>query len=192
MTVLGAFVEERRIILAADSLVTDEDGSTRQARKLWSLPHTPVAWGFSGDEDVGLPFGQRLADKRWSVSPKWADLRAYVVEILSELNREAAPEDRTEVLLAAWVEGSPRYLHIHKNDTPPTEGSKWYFIGKGGHAAVGELIRLSQAGEPLTWRLLSAAMTHAASVADMCGPPVRAIEVDHEGARILERFTEGE
>ena len=193
MTVLGALAEDDRIIIASDSLVTNEDGSTRLAPKLWFLPDAPVAWGFSGDDDVGLPFVRWLKERRPPVS-NWVEFRTRVVETLRSLNAGKPLSLRAEVLLVAWADGAPRYLHVHKTASPPTEGAKWCLVGSGGPAAMGELAKLDAGGTPWTWRLLRAVIAHAASpeIDNDCGPPLQAFEVDRHGARKFELFVEGD
>ena len=185
MTILGAYQGEGCVVLASDSLVTNDDGSTRRDVKLWGLDDLPVAWGFSGDDHVGGPFRRWLKARPWSTPLEWSVLLTQSSTKLQALNAEAQPGQRAEVLLVAFIDGKPHVAHLFKIPGTGHEehGASPWFIGSGQRHAFNYAL----ARDISSFEVFRLAMEHALS-AELCGGPVKAVRVSAAGVSPVDDF----
>ena len=177
MTILGAYQGEGCVVLASDSRVTEDDGSTRRDVKLWFLRDLPVAWGFSGDDHVGGPFRKWMKAHPWPKPLEWSVLLTQSSVKLHALNAEAQQGQRAEVLLVAFIDGKPHVAVLFK--TPGTgheeHGASPWFVGSGASRAFSYVLDMEH-GDTSALEIFRLALEHALP-APMCGPPVKAVRV---------------
>ena len=184
MTVLATFRDRDSIVIAADSLRTEDDGSTSLVQKLWSLRSPPTAWGFTGDSEVGLPFKDWLTKQKWPETLCWSDFIERTSEQLAALNSQVSADLRAEVLLVAWMDDVSHVADLPKDpDAAYSEkADRWFFLGSGSHAALTKYVDLVSNGRPQDLATFGLAVDHAAATAKMCGRPVQAVRVSAAGA----------
>jgi hypothetical protein len=56
LTLVAFMTTDDGILLAADSLAREENGTPSRVQKLYRLSGLPIAWGFSGEGLIGKPF----------------------------------------------------------------------------------------------------------------------------------------
>lgn len=190
MTVLGAYQGEGCVVLASDSRVTEEDGSIRPGHtvKLWFLDDSPIAWGFSGDEDVGLPFTDWMKAHPWPKPLEWSVLLAQSSRKLHSLNAGVQQGQRTEVLLVAFLDAKPHVVHLFRTLLEPAHeehGASLWFVGRGAGRSFDKL--RATAREMSSFEVFRLAMEHALS-AEMCGGPLQAVRVSAAGVWPVDGF----
>jgi hypothetical protein len=198
VTVVAAFHCADHLLVAADSEVTGE-GFRITGRKLDFLPAPPLAWGFSGAEDVGVAFRRWLQTRSWTDAPSWAAFQTEAVEVLTTLNgnkrrsmrRAGAPRTLPNALAAVLIAGylgrEPEILEIDGEGrvTPSiTQGRSIGAIGTGAFhtwVAYQTLQHFSRDGLPLTERPVYNFMQFVAGIAPLCNPPIRLLKVTPSG-----------
>ena len=184
MTVLATFRDPDSIVIAADSLRTEDDESTSLVQKLWSLQIPPTAWGFTGDSTVGLRFTDWLTHQEWPEVLHWSGFIERTSDELAALNSRVTADLRAEVLLVCCMDKVLHLVHLPKdpNAAYAEKDDRWVFIGSGGWAALDKYVDLVKSGRPQSLEAFGLAVEHAATTAKMCGLPVQAVRVSAEGA----------
>ena len=184
MIVLATFREPDSIVIAADSLRTEDDGSKSSVQKLWLLRIPPIAWGFSGDSEVGLPFTDWLTEQEWPETLCWSDFIERTSEQLAALNSQVSADLRAEVLLVASMDSALQMVHLPKDpDAAYSEKTDCpFFLGSGKYAALTKYADLVSRGRTQDLATFVQAVEHAATTANMCGLSVQAVRVSADGA----------
>ena len=199
MTIIAAMREKKGTwILGADSLVTEET-IRRWEPKMHTRRKPLLAWGFSGCETVGVPFGrwlQTTAD--WDGDETWPSFTHKVSMSLSMFNGERRKRARlaglrrvekrsdiaASVLMIGSVGGSIDCWELTDNGgVCPGGGSEGIWgIGSGWHVVkAGYLTAVQHGAKKNDASTFARALAYAAKVVPMCGPPIHIVRLSNEG-----------
>jgi len=155
MTLVGALHCGDYLLLGAESGWTTETGVVLVGPKLSYRTNQPIiAWGFSGNEDLGIRFGQWLATAVLATDD-WSQLRATIESEANTLNRDRRARleeaglresrgdcffnDFLTVIICGFCEGEGRILSIDPRSivsVAPQIDNRALFIGETSHADV--------------------------------------------------------
>jgi hypothetical protein len=141
MTLIAALDCGDHLLIGADSLITDTAGVRQVGQKMCSLGDRPLAWGFAGDEGIGMEFDRWVQSYALSSDTSWHAFADAAIRELGRLNgqrRERAElarvklesQDLTSVLMVGCVGGVLDVWEL--GDTGATASVKHH-----GFAAIG-------------------------------------------------------
>jgi proteasome beta subunit len=197
VTIIAALRCDDGLLLASDSEVSD-GVLTWQQNKLDTLDDRPLAWGYSGAEDIGVEFGAWLRVQDWTAIHDWRAFRDAAANTFSQLNGEKRrimnragtrpkAEDTADVLIAGYINDTPEFLEIdNKGRATFCRHLRFAAIGSGkSHAIIvyRTAVALSKDNLPHRPDTMKALMTVAADLAPQCRPPIRVLQITPDGTK---------
>lgn len=194
MTLIAAIMDGETVLLGADG-ETHNQHVRMQVRKLDVLQERPIAWGFSGNESIGLDFGNWLRSRQWSESEDWEGFRHDATEVLGQLNERrrksaetagtnVSEEALTDVLIAGFLRSQPGILELESDGGNSLRRMlELAAIGSGKNHAIivlNTLGILGIIGSMSRLQLLQSIFRVAIRTARDCGPPVRILSITPE------------
>ena len=189
------------LLLAGDSQASS--GTLKvPVRKLDFMQTPPLAWGFAGDESIGLDFAHWLRQRQWRDSDDWESFRQEAAIALAKLNgrrRELAElskttvgdDQLTDVLLAGFVGAQPGILQMESNGGSYLRRMHAFAaIGDGSthaHLVRGTLEHLGALQQFDSIKLIGFVTNLAAHYAPRSNPPVRVLRVQKDGVQDISR-----
>jgi hypothetical protein len=148
MTLLGAIELDDKVLFAADGVVYRSGPAgvsevRQRVPKAWRHPRHAVAWGFTGDESIGLDFNRWIQDqefKNWSTlidrcNQMVASLNGNAVRLADIAGTSGHPID---ALVAGYMDGA-KIVHLYGDGTArfvPDPGQPLFLGGGFGPSYV--------------------------------------------------------
>jgi hypothetical protein len=203
VTLIAALRTAECVLLAADS-ETHNQAVRVSVRKLGMLDQRPIAWGFAGDESIGLDFGAWLKERDWTESEDWESFREAAARALAALNGRRrtlaelskatlAPESFTDVLIAGYIQAQSGILELDSDGGSSLRSMlDLVAIGSGKNHAIIVLQTLKALNGLRQFnaaQLLRMIMGIAATTAPECGPPIRFLRITTTGVEEIDSPT---
>ena len=199
MTVITALRSDGCIFMCADSQVTEvkADVELKIRQQKLDFPNSkPIAWGFVGADEIGSSMSQWMRNLDWrSLHDLQTFREAFATEVSTRngdrrrrmklAGMEVGPEDTSDFVIVGFWNDEPFIfriendgsLEVDEHDSLTTIGSGWV------HAKVSfetsRFYRMSGVKIPDD-RLIKVTTEIAASMAPLCGLPVRLLRISPE------------
>jgi ATP-dependent protease HslVU (ClpYQ) peptidase subunit len=187
MTIVAAYRENLdSVLIAADSLVTENDGIRKEASdKLQHHASAPLAWGAAGNTSISIiQFAAWMHRFPWPPQD-WPTARHEIAEHLSRLNGkqrelctlagvEAKPGDLGHILVVAHFQNSIEIFDVDGSGVIGIipQDQEFHAIGSGSaHAVIGQRT-LYCAQSASTYDKLRVLMAVGADCAPGCARPI--------------------